>query len=308
MYNNIIKFYGEGQDDPKELILQWNIGNVCNYSCEYCPALLHDGSMGWVELDVIKNLLTKFKKHFSEQVIKLELLGGEVTVKKDFIELMQFCKDEGFGSVISSNGSRTIQYWERLCPYLDQINFTFHPNFADRINFIQVLETCTKFNLSPFVSIAMVKPMFWELTEYCKELRSLFPNLNIDMMLLYDKQNNRNFNGFYYDYSTEEIDYLKNETLSDMKFYAETTEGETLRISLSELRQHRLNDFSGYTCGNKLSMIAIDIFGRASIGLCSIKPRVNVYNDNLDELFKPTLCHLDECKNPSDIRILKIKK
>ena len=31
--------------------IQWNMGNQCNYKCEYCPDILHDGSKPWLPLE-----------------------------------------------------------------------------------------------------------------------------------------------------------------------------------------------------------------------------------------------------------------
>ena len=47
------------------LRVQWNMGNSCNYSCEYCPTILHDGSKPWLKtevyIDTIERLSTQIK-------------------------------------------------------------------------------------------------------------------------------------------------------------------------------------------------------------------------------------------------------
>ena len=36
---------GPHTTDPERAVqIQWSMGNTCNFSCEYCPPVLHDGS------------------------------------------------------------------------------------------------------------------------------------------------------------------------------------------------------------------------------------------------------------------------
>ena len=90
----IVKFYERGSLENNELIVQWNLGNTCNYVCEYCPSYLHSGKIQWPELSLIQQTLIKIKNNFPDKNIRLEFLGGEVTLYSDFIELMKFlCPD-----------------------------------------------------------------------------------------------------------------------------------------------------------------------------------------------------------------------
>ena len=37
-------------------VVNWCLGNTCNYKCSYCPSSLHDGSNRWPTLDSVKIL------------------------------------------------------------------------------------------------------------------------------------------------------------------------------------------------------------------------------------------------------------
>lgn len=302
----IVKFYGQGQYNSQTLIIQWNIGNVCNFTCEYCPPLLHDGSIGWIDNSIIKDNLLKIKNHYKDKKIHLELLGGEVTVKKDFPDLLEFCKENNFETIFFTNGSRTLSFWERILPYINRVVITFHPQHTIKEHLINLLTLLKNNNINFMVNVAIVKKYFDELILFCNELQQTF-DITIEPLLLYDKVGIRGYNGFYYDYSEDQIKKVITITEDKSYYIAETVTGEIVHITTAELRSKKLNNFYNFTCGENFEIITIDFFGRASTGLCSQKPKINLYNDDIEKLFIPTLCKLKECNNPSDLRLFKRK-
>ena len=71
-------------------VVNWCLGNTCNYECSYCPSGLHDSSKRWPSIDVIKNFITNIKKANPEKKLYFEFTGGEVTLYKDFIDVCKF--------------------------------------------------------------------------------------------------------------------------------------------------------------------------------------------------------------------------
>ena len=39
------------------VVVNWNLGNTCNYSCSYCPPVLNNGSYGWNDFEIIKKFI-----------------------------------------------------------------------------------------------------------------------------------------------------------------------------------------------------------------------------------------------------------
>ena len=301
------KFYGIGLDEPSQFIVCWNLGNSCNWSCDYCPKYLNDASVYWTDNELIKTTLLKIKNFFKDQQIRVEFMGGEVTTKPDFIDLMKFCREQGFYNHIVTNASRTVAYWERLSPYLDSAILSFHPLNANKEQYESVVDTMIKHNARPMCSLAMVKDKFWEMVEYKKYLDQKYQNnVYVDYMLLYDKENKHNYNGYFYDYDREQLDFL----VSNIgKHFTMQYEDGTIRdVSFAEVTEEKLNDFTGYSCGTKLSMMNIDYYGGASISVCRQRRPINISTENFEESLKPRVCQQNECRNPSDLRILKIKQ
>jgi organic radical activating enzyme len=307
---NVIRFYERGQDNPSSLIVQWNLGNTCNYSCTYCPTYLHRGNIPWPDLNLIKNTLLKIKEKFISNDITVEMLGGEITLYKEFIPLMKFLKENNFSSNILSNGSRTLRFWEEASPYLNNIGLTYHSEFNNEEHLLGVIKTLTENNVTPYIKIAMVKEHFWNLIKFQKKIQQEFPYINIEMVLLLDKMHQFKNNGYYYNYSREEIEYLiASEEGITGHLVAEYTDGLVESYTLNQVRDSGLNKFKGFECGSKLSLIIIDHKGNLSTSLCRQRPRISIHNidTELDSLLTPVICELEKCVNHSDLRILKEK-
>ena len=304
----IVKFYERGSLENNELIVQWNLGNTCNYACEYCPSYLHSGKISWPDLSLIKDTLIKIQNNFPDKQIRLEFLGGEVTLYNHFIELMKFCKEHNFNSTILSNGSRTIRYWEELAPWLDRVLLTFHVEYADPEHFINVVSTLINLDVEPIVHIAMVKDKFWDLVEFKNKLNKLFPELLVENILMLDKLRQFDYNGYYYSYDNAHVEHLKQQEGHSMSYIAEYDNGEQREFGLVEVRDLELNNFLGFTCGSILSIIVINFNGYVSTSLCNQRPKINVHTEDINQIFVPVVCATDKCLNPSDIRIMKIKQ
>ena len=111
----------------KQLVINWHITEVCNYSCEYCYAkwykedrpreLLHN------ELQVktlLNHLYDFFKPSNSKNPlygkmkwdsVRLNLAGGEPTLYKDkMLMIMETAKNLGFDVSIITNGSQFTDF------------------------------------------------------------------------------------------------------------------------------------------------------------------------------------------------------
>lgn len=302
----IIKFYEFGYDH-NVLTVQWNLGNICNYKCEYCPSILHNGTRAWVDLPLIENTIIKIQEHFPEKKIKLEFLGGEITLYKDFINLMKFCKENNFSNIIFTNASRTFRHWSEVLPYLDKILLTYHPHTTDKLHFEQVVNLLNSNNVECFVHIAMTDRYFSDTIEFGKLLYSKYNNLSISPTLMMDKENKKNFNGYFYNYNQEQIDAINLFKQSE-RYVAEYDNGDIQEYDLNSVKLQGLNKFKGFNCGSNKSFITIDAFGNASTSICRQKTTINIYKDNIEELFKDFICGINECKNPADIRIFKLRQ
>ena len=301
----IIKFYEQGWNF-NQLLVQWNLGNTCNYSCEYCPPYLHDGDRPWPDINKIKEFLIRLKQENPDKNINVEFLGGEVTLWTKFVELMKFCKEHNLKSLILSNGSRTARYWKELAPYLDKVILTYHPHTTKTSHYEKIIKICVDNNVETISHLSLVDSMFDEITDYQKLLTEKFPGIIVDNVMMMDKLRQKQFNGYFYNYTEQQIQFVSRPVSNnDYGYIAEYDNGDVIKYSLNQVKSESINLFKGFVCDPGMSVIHIDFAGNASTSLCGIKPRVNIYTEELDKLFLDTICTLDRCHNPSDIRVYK---
>jgi MoaA/NifB/PqqE/SkfB family radical SAM enzyme len=125
-------------------VVNWNLGNMCNYSCSYCPPVLNNGSFGWNDLAVIKQFVNSVVEHYAPRTVYFEFTGGEVTLWKDFVKCAEYIKSLGHDVGFISNASRTIRWWENNKNNFDHVCLSFHPEHADPDHFFQVVEIMSK--------------------------------------------------------------------------------------------------------------------------------------------------------------------
>lgn len=108
--------------DGKQLVINWHITEVCNYSCEYCYAKWHkeDRPREFLHNEFqVKKLLANLYEFFKPSntnnplhgkikwnSVRLNLAGGEPTLYKDkILMMMEAAKNIGFDVSIITNGS-----------------------------------------------------------------------------------------------------------------------------------------------------------------------------------------------------------
>lgn len=88
----------------KKPVVVWNCTQKCNLKCVHCYAQSEDrdyaGEMSTEEAKVMIDDLASWGAPV------LLFSGGEPTLRKDLVELMQYAKDEGMRVVISTNGTQ----------------------------------------------------------------------------------------------------------------------------------------------------------------------------------------------------------
>src|SRR4051794_22303064 len=97
------------------LVVNWCLTNICNYTCSYCPKILHDHSVGFPELETVKAFCARlFKQKGGGQNTYFEFTGGEVTLWQDFLPLLEYLKAQGANTTFLSNGSRPMAFWKKV--------------------------------------------------------------------------------------------------------------------------------------------------------------------------------------------------
>jgi uncharacterized radical SAM superfamily Fe-S cluster-containing enzyme len=117
------------RDNRKQVF--WDLHRRCNYTCSYCWPEVHNNyeevKPYALLLETTKSLLDRFGK---DRGLRFLFGGGEPTILPNFIEWMKFIQDSGAASVVTTNGSRTPEYFRELIRY-SSINLSVHFEFAN---------------------------------------------------------------------------------------------------------------------------------------------------------------------------------
>lgn len=159
-------------DTAKEtVVVNWLLGNKCNYSCSYCPPWLHKGNVEWPDLNIVQQFIIKTVTHYAPKKVYFEFTGGEVTLWKDLIPLAKFIRNNDATIGIISNGSRPPRWWGKHKKHFDHVCFSFHAELGNPDKFLSVIKEVNG-EFRTHVNI-MMNPDTWD---ECIQLAERIPN------------------------------------------------------------------------------------------------------------------------------------
>jgi MoaA/NifB/PqqE/SkfB family radical SAM enzyme len=315
MDHDYIRIEHSKEEHNDWFVVNWCLGNTCNYECSYCPASLHDGSNKWPEPNVIKNFIAKVKDHYFHKNIYFEFTGGEVTLYKHFTEICQYCSDLGIKVGLISNGSRTLRWWEENKQFFDHVCLSYHPEFADEKHFLSVVKLLHK-DLRTHVNIMMSPEKF----DSCYAVANKIKNLgNISMALqplihdfgteLYDYNDfQKKIFAKQHELITKHIKFEK-----DFAFYRGAMkvvlpDGSGKVVAPHHFIHLKINDWSGWNCYAGIEQLIVDMDGSIYRGWCREGDAIGKIDDPTIELpVEPILCTKTMCHCNFDIMCTKEK-
>lgn len=293
------------QNLPKNYFrVNYIVGNICNYNCWYCFPGSNEGDIKWPDLDLItknlSHLLDYYIKNTNKRKFEIALLGGEVTHWKQFLTFIKYFKERyNCVFILTTNGSKKLDWWEEVIPYLDQITISHHQALCDKQHLRNLADLIYKKNVLVNVSVIM-DTNCWDdciqSIEYYKKSKYRWSIRYIEVILtnnvkytdeqkaLISKVRARSSNPFYY--------LRVNNTFRSSVKVIDTT-NKTHNVSDNMILSERLNYFYGWDCSLGIDWVAIDRNGKL-VGTCSnniydASQIYNIYDANFTETFSPTI-------------------
>ena len=125
----------------EEFTITWMIGKFCNYDCMYCPSDWHDDQSKPHDLETLKQVWMNIKKKSGHNDLKYKIVisGGEPTANKSFLPFLEWLREDDSVSRISvtTNGSASLKYYERLSDLVESLSFSTHSEFMDERSFFE---------------------------------------------------------------------------------------------------------------------------------------------------------------------------
>lgn len=316
MEHKYIKLEHSNPDHNKVFVVNWCLGNTCNFSCSYCPDSLHDGSIRWPDPTVIKNFITKIKDQHYDKKIYFEFTGGEVTMYRHFAEICQFCTELDIKVGLISNGSRTLRYWEDNKQFFDHVCLSFHPEHADEEHFINVVKLLNN-DVRTHVNIMMSPEKF----DFCYAVANKVKNLgNISMALQplihdfgdtlfdYTDQQRKIFDK-QHELITKHIKFTRSFEYYRGAMRMVNESGEGTVSSAHRFISEKTNDWSGWRCYAGVEQMIVDMDGKIYRGWCRMGGSIgHITDDDLKLPTEPIVCAKTMCHCNFDIMSTKEKQ
>ena len=314
-YNRLDHHHKEAND---WVVVNWNLGNMCNFTCSYCPSVLNDGSFGWNDFEVVTKFIDATIRHYYPRKVYFEFTGGEVTLWKDFIKCAEYIKEAGHDIGFISNASRTLRWWEKNKEKFDHVCLSFHPEEGDATHFIEVVKIMSQ-QCRTHVNIMMhYDPTKWEECVKAANEAILINNISFSVQpLIID------FGDKLYNYTEEQTAYIDQQWNNlgskikhdkQWKLYRGSMTMHDDVNSLSHTSSptrfiaDRTNNWSGWDCWARVEQVVVDFDGSVMIGWCRVGGAFgNIHNiENIKWPTAPTRCNKTMCHCNFDIMCKKV--
>jgi pyruvate-formate lyase-activating enzyme len=289
-------------------LVDWTLGNSCNYACSYCPAGLHDGSIPWPRLPDLTRFVDRLAAHYERlgRTLLFQFTGGEPTVYPQFLDLLRHLRMRRCKAGVISNGSRTLRWWAEARPLLDQVVLTHHVEFVELDHFIEVARYLAA-AVRTHVNVTMHPARFDECLAAARRIAAECDDVTITLKpLLVD------FGAETYQYTGEQRDVIGDTSFAITRTRAIEESRGLMRVSFTDGRSelakasHLIvrgqNRFAGWRCDAGLELLAIDARGRIHRALCRQGGMLGHISDHdLPLPTEPVVCTRPSCHCATDL-------
>jgi organic radical activating enzyme len=302
------------------LYLTWVINNICTNQCSYCPPVLHDGKNHHYDW----NDARRFSQYLIQKYPKIHLAisGGEPTLSPFLPDLVDMFYQAGHPVGITSNGSRTVRYYESLAKKLSYVCLSYHPSFPDH-DFVNKALVCGDYTRT-VVHVMMDSRYFDQCMqkyhEFCSYETLIVEPVRINEWLPGNKDGR--------DYTPKQLDILKNlpgkgptlkhpkrttkriKSLIGADFYMDDGTVESDGNAQVLMNQGK-NRFKGWQCNIGIESLFVHYYGAIQRGNCPVGEPTFIGNvkdlDAVNWPSDPVICTEEFCICTTDIAVSKKK-
>ena len=295
--------------DHEGVRIDWYIGKRCNYDCSYCGDFLHDNFSSHKSLPILKSVIDNITSSISPESIRIGFTGGEPTVNPNLVDFCKYLKNIGIPFVaITSNGTRTVDYYKDLLKYISTITFSQHYEFSNTEEFIHKIREISASNPEITVQIMFNANYFHEAqksVKFYKEnkiqytLRRIREVTSSSTAHLYTDEQLEWF------FSEQQTEISKNNAIV---FYKNKDDIETKELHVNEISGAVKNKFKGWTCWAGIYTLTVWNDDMLYRGSCREGGPINsIYDADINLPTSPVVCTKETCVCAPEIIVKKIK-
>jgi molybdenum cofactor biosynthesis enzyme MoaA len=305
-------------EKKNRLRIEFMVGNYCNYKCNYCGDWANGGTHRWPQdfdtlLKHFRHLLDFYVANGRDD-FEINLLGGEPTLWPNVAEFSRIMKSEYNAKLtLTTNGSRTIRWWEQNADAFDKILFSYHHievnKFSSIEKFIEVIDTVYDMKV-PLNTLVLMDTTCWdEVIEAMEIMKSKSRNpwficaMEVHPPRYTPEQRKIFVNNVKRRPPIWRLLKDEHENFWKGKTKVVFDDGSTERVERNYFSTRDLNYFEGWMCNIGIENINIQKDGKIT-GVCGNRifdedTFYNIYDPEFTKVFNPklvpTLCESKVC-------------
>lgn len=299
----------------KFFIISWNLGNICNYKCSYCPELLHAGDVSFPNKVLIISTLKYLKNQIpKDRKLYVEFTGGEVTLHPEFKAVISALNTLDIKVGIITNGSKPESFWKDIAPKLNHICISYHHEFAREAHFSKVINILSE-HTTTHVNIMAPKEGVEGAMKFLTNLSLNNENITIELqpIILHEIETSRELDTYkdddlrrLRDFKTPKINSTKDPFTTRGDMLVTHEDKSTKQYSAAQIITNKLNVFKGFNCFIGLETLIIDYRGYVFRGKCNVGgPLGHITKRPLTIPTTPIVCNRNHCHCNFDLTVTK---
>jgi len=295
-------------------LVNWNLGNRCNFRCSYCNESLNGGSSPWPEAATVTAFADRVIDHYGAdggKKILFGFTGGEVTLYKDLIPVLQYLKTRNCHTEILSNGSPRRAFWNKITDVLDYAILSYHAEHCRPDHFYSVVDAI-RGETNVHVNIMMNRERF----DVCRELGESILRLSSGISLSFQPLLERlDADAKLIPYTPDQLETIR--TLNDNRglYYTGdnryrgrmlnyTADGDSFIMEPEQYVTEKRNHWKGWLCWTGVEQIVVSQKGEVFRAWC-MQEKIGDIGGTVAFPTKPVLCTKPSCHCNIDMLVKK---
>ena len=319
------------------MIIDWLLGNTCNYKCTYCHETCNGGDKPWPDVDIAFKFVQRATDHYRSigKRIVWNLLGGEPTVWPKFRDFFSKVKEYDPDCIIRvlTNGSRTISWWERNAHLFDEVIISWHPEQADYVHCCEVSNILVDSGAVCSIQVSMYPPYAQKCIDAAKYFhensrsvhvapKSLQETICDDRTMVYEQEfldEIMKYEGIpaqmYPDETDDEAMFQSNlskkrrSAYGKMMRFMNTHTGKQELVQANELMANGRNSWKGWMCNIGIETIVVHdgVISSGSSCFIGLSHGHMEDPDNIEFPSSGRICEYDWCSCIADVEVTKYR-
>ena len=296
-------------DPAFQVEVGWDITQRCNYSCSYCASYDNTQPFKFKSVEEYIEALEYLKNYFGNMRIKVDILGGEPTLFKEWYKIINWMNVSNFLPKLTTNLSVPVNtYVDKLDASLPPfIVASYHPEFANLDDFCCNIDILKSRGFLKNVSL-LGDPNHWERTLIIYEkIKKIIPSLTLTK-IKNEHTNDYSISDDFVYYTEEQLKHFKKNPIKDENYTLVLEDGSVENPSLSQIR-YKYSNFKGMKCAIGVHRLHInpegDVYPSACLANYPKAKMGNIYKKDIKKAVNAITCPFTSCLCGPDIRIEK---